>query len=165
MLWEENPLSSQFPLFPVVLSPPEEGMEPEDPKDRNEKCGHNDEDPIEHWLSLWIIMGRMGKPHYEVSIGMGMAFPAGLYQPCIGDERFGIIPWEDTMKTMAIGTTRYQSWVAQMLDLSMITFVIGLSGDEKNLVSLHHLFICMTFLANLSMELLPKCHSLGFISF
>jgi len=69
------------------------------------------------------------------------------------------------VKPVAVGTTRYQFRVAQMLHLSMITFIISLSGDEKNLVSLHHLFVRMTFLADLCMELLPKRHCLGFVTF
>jgi hypothetical protein len=43
-----------------------------------------------------------------------------------------------------------------MLNLSMITFIIGLSGDEKDLVSLHHLIVGMAFLADLGMELFSK---------
>jgi hypothetical protein len=52
-----------------------------------------------------------------------------------------------------------------MLNLSMVTFVIGLSGDEKNLVSLHHLLVPMALLADLCMELLPKSHCLRLITF
>jgi len=50
-------------------------MEPEDPKDRDEKCCHNDEDPIEHWLSLWIIMGRMGSHITKLVLAWGWHFP------------------------------------------------------------------------------------------
>jgi hypothetical protein len=52
-----------------------------------------------------------------------------------------------------------------MLNFSMITFIIGLSGDEKNLVSRHHLLVPMAPLADLGMELLPKCHCLWLITF
>ena len=45
----------------------------------------------------------------------------------------------------------------------MIAFIIGLSGDQKNLVSRHHLFVGMTFLANLRVKLLAKLHGLGLI--
>ena len=109
---KKDPLSSQFPLFPVVLSPPEDGVKPEDSKYRDEKRCHNDEDSIKHWLLLWIIMRGMGKPKHEVSIGSWMAFSTGLYQTCIGDERFRIILLQDAVKSMTIRTTRHQSWVA-----------------------------------------------------
>ncbi len=69
------------------------------------------------------------------------------------------------MKSVAVSTTRHQFRVAQMLNLSMITFFIGLGGDQKYLVSLHHLFVCMAFLANLGVELLSKRHCLGLVPF
>src|SRR4030042_21645 len=106
VLREKDPLCSQLSFFPEVLPPPEEGVEPEDPEDRNKKCGHNDENRIKHWLSLWIIMGRMGKPHYEVSIGSWVTFSTGLYQSSIRDEGFWIIHWQDAVKSVAVRTTR-----------------------------------------------------------
>ena len=134
MLREEDPFGPQFPLLPEVLSPPEEGMEPEDPEDRNEKAGHQDEGSIKHGLSFWIIMGGMGNPLDEVGIGPGVAFSTGLYQTFIGDERFGIIRRQDAVKTMTVRTTRHQCRIAQMLNLSVVTFIIGLSGNQKDLV-------------------------------
>jgi hypothetical protein len=50
-----------------------------------------------------------------------------------------------------------------MLYLPMITFIIGLSGNEENVVSLHHLFVCMTSLTNLCVEFLPELHRFWFI--
>ena len=47
----------------------------------------------------------------------------------------------------------------------MVTFVIGLRGDEKDLVSLHHLPVCMALLADFGMELLPRFHDLRLIPF
>ena len=47
----------------------------------------------------------------------------------------------------------------------MITFVIGLSGDEEDLISFHHLLVCMALLTDLGMKLLPKFHHLRLIPF
>jgi hypothetical protein len=38
----------------------------------------------------------------------------------------------------------------------MVTLIIGLRGDGKDLIPFHHLFVSMTFLADLGMELLTK---------
>ena len=69
------------------------------------------------------------------------------------------------MKTVAISAPGYEFWITQLLNLSVITLVIGLSGDEEYLVPLHHLRIGVTFLANLSVELSPKFHYFRFIPF
>jgi hypothetical protein len=66
---------------------------------------------------------------------------------------------------MAISTSRYQFWVTQMLNLSVVTFIIGLRCDKKNLVSFHHLFIGMALLADLGMKLPSKLHHFGLITF
>jgi hypothetical protein len=165
MLREEDSLRPQLPLFPKVLSPPEEGVEPEYTEDRNEEAGHQDEGPIEHWFSFWIGMGCMGDELNEVGIGSWMALTAGLYQAPLGDEGLWIIWRQNIVKSMAVGTACYQFRVTQMLHFSMITFIIGLRSDEKNTVSFHHLYICMAFLANLCMEFLPKRHGFGLITF
>lgn len=140
-------------------------MEPKYSKDGDEEASHEDEGSVEHRLSFWVSMGCMRNPLHEVGIGVSVTFAAGLYQPPLGDERLWIIRRQNVVKPVAIRTTRNQFWVAQVLYLSMITFVIGLSGDEKNPVSLHHLLVCMTFLADFRMELLPEFHALGFVAF
>jgi len=165
MLWEENPSGPQLPFFPKVLSPPQERVEPKYSEDGDEEAGHEDEGSVEHWFSFRVIMGCMGNPLHEVSIGMSVAFAAGLYQPPLGDERLWIIGRQNVVKPVAIRTTRNQFWVAKMFHLSMITFVIGLGGDEKNFVSLHHLLVCMTFLADFGMELLTEFRRFWFIPF
>ena len=81
MLREEDSLGPQLPLFPEVLSPPEKGVKPEDPEDRDEEAGHQHEGPVEHRLSFRIVMGGMGNPLDEVGIGPWVAFSAGLDQP------------------------------------------------------------------------------------
>ena len=68
------------------------------------------------------------------------------------------------MKTVTVGTARNQFRVAQFLNLSMVTFIIGLSGNEENLVSLHHLLVSMALLTDFRMELLSECHHFGFVS-
>ena len=62
------------------------------------------------------------------------------------------------MKTVTIGTSCHKTRVSQFFNLSMVTLVIGLGRNQKDLVSFHHLLIGMTFLANLCMELLAKCN-------
>jgi hypothetical protein len=164
MLGEEDPLGSQFPFLPEVLSPPEKGVDPEDPKDRNQESGHNDEGPIKHGLSFWIIMSCVGEKLNEVSIGAGVAFSTGLYETIVRDGRFGIIRRQNAMKTVAVCTPCYQFWVSQMLNLSMVTLIVGLRSDKKNLISFHHFFVCMTPLTDLRMELLPKFHHLWLVT-
>jgi hypothetical protein len=140
-------------------------MNPEDPKDRNEECGHHNENPIEHWLPFRIIMSGMGKPHHEICIRPGVAFSTSLYQTAIRDERFGIIWRKDAVETVTVRTSRHQFWVTQMLNLPVVTFIIGLSGDEKDLIPFHHLLVGMAFLADLGMELLTKIHHFWFVTF
>jgi hypothetical protein len=164
MLGEEDPLGSQFSFFPVVLPPPEKGVDPKDPKDRNQESGHNDEGPIKHGLPFWIIMSCMREKLNEVGIGAGVAFPTGLYETIVRDERLGIIGRQNAVKTVAVSTTCYQFWVSQMLNLSMVTFIVGLRSDKKDLISFHHLFVCMTLLTDLGMELLPKLHHLWLVT-
>jgi hypothetical protein len=86
MLREKDPLCPQFPFFPVVFSPPEKGMKPEDAKDPDQEGGHQNEGPIEHGLSHRILMGRMGNKLDEIGIGLGMTFSTGLHQTALGDE-------------------------------------------------------------------------------
>jgi hypothetical protein len=66
---------------------------------------------------------------------------------------------------MAIRAAGYQGGISQFLDLSVVTLVVCLRSDEKNLVPLHHLFVCMAFLADLGVELSARLHHLGFIPF
>jgi hypothetical protein len=42
----------------------------------------------------------------------------------------------------------------------MVTLIIGLRGDEKDLIPFHHLFVCMASLADLCMKLLPRLYHL-----
>jgi hypothetical protein len=108
MLWEEDAFGPELPLFPEVLSPPKDGVEPENPEDGNKERGHQDEGPIEHRLPLRIGMGSMGDELNEVGIGSWVALSTCLHQPRIRDEGFWIIRGQDTVKTVAIGTTRHQ---------------------------------------------------------
>jgi hypothetical protein len=165
MLREENPPSPQLPFFPKILSPPEERVEPKYSKDGNEKAGHEDKGSVEYRFSFRVIVRCMGNPLHEVSVSLFVTFAAGLYQPSLGDERLWIIRRQNVVKPVAVRAACNQFWIAKVLHLSMITFVIGLRGNEKNLVSLHHLLVCMTFLADFGMELLPKFHGLGFVPF
>ena len=110
-------------------------------------------------------MSCMGKPQDEIGVGVGVTFSAGLYQSIFRDERFGIIRRQDAVKTVAVSATCNQCGVAQMLNLSVVTFIIGLSGDGEDLVPFHHLFVGMTLLTDFGMELLPKCHHFGLITF
>jgi len=79
VLREKNSLRPQLPFFPVVLSPPEKGMKPEDTKDPDQEGGHQNKGPIEDRLSHRILMGRMGNELDEIGIGLGMTFSAGLH--------------------------------------------------------------------------------------
>ena len=108
-------------------------------------------------------MGRMRNPLHKVGIGPCVALATGFYQPLLRDEGLWIVGIQNVVKPVAISTPRHQSGVAQMLHLPMIALVIGLGGDEENLVSLHHLLVCVAFLANLRMELLSEFHRFGFI--
>jgi hypothetical protein len=92
-----------------------------------------------------------------------MALPAGLYQTLVGNKGLGIISRQDAVKTVTVRTTCNQFGITQVLDLSMIAFVIGLRGNGENLVPLHHLCISMAFLTYLGMKLLPKFDHLGFL--
>jgi len=69
------------------------------------------------------------------------------------------------VKTVAVGATRNQSRVAQLFHLSMITFIIGLSGDGEDAVSFHHLRVCMALLTDLRVELLSSLDDFRFLSF
>jgi len=164
MLGKENPFGSQFSLFPEVLPPPEERMNPEDSEDGNQEARHQDKGPVEHWLSLWIGMGSMGEELNEVGIGARMAFSTGLNETRVRNKGFRIIPWQDAVETVAVCTTRYQFRIAQMLHLSVVTFVVGLGGDQEDLVSVHHFGVGMALLTNLDLKLLPKFHDLRFLS-
>lgn len=164
MLGEEDSLGSQFPLLPKVSPPPKEGMNPENPEDGNQEAGHQDEGPVKDWLSLWIIVGRMSDPLNEVNIGPWMAFSTCLYQTFLRNERFGIIGRQNVVKTMTVCTTRHQCWVSQFLNLSVVTFIIGLRGNKEDLVPLHHLLVGMALLTDLCMELLPKLNHFGLIT-
>ena len=77
--WEEDSLCPQLSLFPEVFPPPEKGVKPEYPKDRNEEAGHQNESSVEDWVSFWIIMGRMSNPLHEVGIGPCVALTTGLH--------------------------------------------------------------------------------------
>ncbi len=68
------------------------------------------------------------------------------------------------MEAVAVGTTRYQFRVTQAFHLSMIAFVIGLRGDGKNAVSLHHRLVAVAFLADFGMKFLSELHHLRFIT-
>jgi hypothetical protein len=46
----------------------------------------------------------------------------------------------------------------------MVTLIIGLRGDGKDLIPFHHLLICMASLAYLGMKLFPKCDHFGFLT-
>jgi hypothetical protein len=140
-------------------------VKPKDSKDGNEEGGHQNEGPVKDRLSFWIIVGRVSNPLHEVGIGPCVALATGLYEPLLRDQGLWIITRQNAVEPVAVCAPRHQFRVAQMLDLPMIAFIIGLRGDEENFVSLHHLFICMTFLANFCMELLPKCHGLWLIAF
>jgi hypothetical protein len=164
MLREEDPLGPQFSLLPEVLPPPEKSVDPENPKDGDQEAGHHDEGSIEHGFFLRVVMSCMGDPHHKIRIRPGVAFSAILYQTSIGDEGLRVISRQDAVKPVTVRTTRYQFWVTQMLNLSVVTFIIGLSGNRKNLVSLHHLFVCMALLTDLGMKLLSKLHYFGLVT-
>jgi hypothetical protein len=51
-----------------------------------------------------------------------------------------------------------------LFNFTVIAFIIGLSGDEVDLVPFHHLPVAMALLANLGVELFPEGHHLGFIA-
>ena len=76
-------------------------------------------------------MGGMGDPLGEVGIGPGMAFSAGLEQPGVRDEGFGIVRRKDIMKPVAIGAACHKARISQFLNLSMVALVIGLGGDRE----------------------------------
>ena len=68
------------------------------------------------------------------------------------------------MKPVTVGATCHKTRVSQFLDLPMVTLVIGLGRNEKDLVSFHHFLVGMTLLADLRMELLSKCDHLGIVA-
>jgi hypothetical protein len=109
-------------------------------------------------------MSCVGEKLNEVSIGAGVAFSTGLYETIVRDGRLGIIRRQNAMKTVAVCTPCYQFWVSQMLNLSMVTLIVGLRSDKKNLISFHHFFVCMTPLTDLRVELLPKFHHLWLVT-
>jgi hypothetical protein len=106
----------------------------------------------------------MGNPHDEVGVRPGMTLSTGLYEARIRDEGFWIFGRKDAVKTMAVCAAGYQFGVPQMFHLSMVAFIIGLSSDHEDLVSLHHLLIRMALLADLCMKLLPGLDHLRFIA-
>jgi hypothetical protein len=63
---------------------------------------------------------------------------------------------------MAIGTPRDESRIPQIFYLAMIARLIRLVGDEHHLISPHHLFIGMAFLADLRMEGAAEFNGIGF---
>jgi hypothetical protein len=76
---EENSLSPQVSALPKILPPPEDGMKPEHTENRDKKTRHENEGPIKNGFSLWVVMGCVRKPFYEVYVRPGMAFPTGLH--------------------------------------------------------------------------------------
>jgi len=82
---EEDSLGPQFSLLPVVFPPPEEGVNPEDPEDGDQKASHNKKDGVKNGVLFWIVVGGMGDPHYEICIRLGMALSTGLYQTRVRD--------------------------------------------------------------------------------
>ncbi len=165
MLGKEDAFCSQFSPLPEVLSPPEKGMKPEDPKDPDEKGGHEQEGPIEYRVPFRVIMSGMGHPLGKVGIGPRMAFSAGFEQSFCRDKGFRILRGKNIVKTVTIGTPCHETRISQFFNLSMVTLVIGLGRNQKDLVSFHHLLIGMTFLADLRMKLLAKCNHFAVIPF
>jgi hypothetical protein len=163
MLGEKDAFCSQLSPLPEVLPPPEKGMKPEDPKDPDKKSGHENEGPIEYRVAFRVIMSGMGHPQSKIGIGPLMTFSTGFEQPFLRDKGFRILRRKNTVKTVAIGTPCHKARVSQFFNLSMVTLVIGLGRNQKDLVSFHHLLIGMTFLANLGMELLAKCNHFAVI--
>ena len=62
---------------------------------------------------------------------------------------------------MAIGTPRDESRIPQIFYLAMIALLIRLVCNEHDLISSHHFFIGMAFLADLRMEGAAEFNSLG----
>ena len=67
------------------------------------------------------------------------------------------------MKPVTIGTACNEGRITQFLNLPVVAPIVGLGGDEEDLVSLHHLSVGMAFLAYLGMESFPKYGRLGII--
>jgi hypothetical protein len=65
---------------------------------------------------------------------------------------------------MTVCASGNQFGIAQILNLPMVTIVIGLRGDEKDLIPFHHLFVGMAFLADLGMKLLTKSDHIWFVT-
>ena len=60
------------------------------------------------------------------------------------------------MKPVTIGTACDKDRITQFLNLPVVASIVGLSCDEEDRVSLHHLHVGMASLAYFSMEFFPK---------
>jgi len=165
MLREKDPLSSQFPLLPKILSPPQEGMKPEDAEHADEKGGHDQESPVEEGLFYRISMRGVSDELNKMNIGSWVAFATRLDESLIRNEGLRVLGRQDAVKSMAVCTACHKRGIAQLFNFSVVALVIGLGGDEVDLVPFHHFPVTMALLADLGMELFPKGNHLGLITF
>src|SRR3990172_5114361 len=118
MVGEEDSLGPHSPFLPEVFPPPEDRMEPEDPEDRYEKHRHQNKSPVKDGLPFPVGMGCVGKELNEILVGTRVALATGLYEARLRNEGLWIVPGQDAVKAVAVGTAGNQSGIAQLFDLS-----------------------------------------------
>lgn len=69
------------------------------------------------------------------------------------------------MEPVTVRAACHDGRIAQMLHLSMVAFIIGLCGNQEDLIPFHHFPVGMTFLADLGMELFSGCDDLWLVAF
>jgi len=69
------------------------------------------------------------------------------------------------VESMAIRAPCHQGRIAQLLDLPVVAFIIGLRGNQEDLIPFHHLLVGMAFLADLRMKLLSRSDDFWLVAF
>jgi hypothetical protein len=165
VLREKDPLRSQFSFLPEILPPPEEGVKPEDAEHPDEKGGHDQEGPIKEGLLDRIFVSGVRDELDKTGIGAGVTLTAGFYESLIRNQGLRVLGGQDAVKPVAVRAACDKGGIAQLFNFTVIAFIIGLSSDEGDLVPFHHLPVAVALLADLGVELLPKGHYFGFITF
>lgn len=147
-----------MPVFLVTVlnesaEHPEQGVNPENAKDTDQKRGHADkrikEDRIVmpvHWFSVGIeLRKRWGCPF--------VAFRAGLEDIGRVDAGGGVRLWQYRVGGMAVGTTREPAGRAETVAFAVMALHVGLDRHVEDLVAPHHLGIAVALQADLGMKL------------
>jgi len=140
-------------------------VKPEDAEHADEKGGHDQESPIKEGLLDRIFVSGVSDELDKTGIGSGVTLSTSFYEPLIRNQGLRVLGRQDAVKPVAVRAAGDDRGIAQLFNLSVIAFVVGLSGDEVDLIPFHHLPVAMALLADLGMKLLSKGHDFWFIAF